>query len=773
MTYLQRLTASLIIVLAAWCVSPLGVRAEAVPPSRPAVSSEQAIEQHLTLGKALLQTGKFPEAQAEFRAVLAIDATHRDALILMTKAQQQLEAQRKQLETQQKQAAKERAQLRELAVDVALRVAHEKAGERTRQDARAQEQVARARDQQIHLLYNKGVAYYRAGQFQAAIDTLQQLVPIDPSHALVGQAQRLITRAETQLMQARALAAARQGPQQGHALISDLEQQLTAKRIEVEAMLKYARIAAHEQNHELAIGLLQRVLTQDPRHHDAQQLLEQEQLAQLKDQEDRFKHQVARDEQVMLNDVVKAQLLPESKQVALPIPAASHAMAEQMSAKLREPISLDFTDVPLSDVIAFIADSANLSIIPSPQLDLKTRTVSLKINQLPLEQALKYLAKNQSLAYRINNDAILIATPEEFTNEPLQTRVFFLQNGLGPFALETAAVQSNPTMTADPIKTLIEKSIPQPSGSKLVIDERSGALIVTNTNDNLSLTEHLLSQLDITPVQILIEARFIEVSLAELDQLGLESVLTGNYALSKNQHGGDPGPGNIIAKGGGFKFPTLAREDQGGNFTLEGVLTGLQFETVLHALEEHSNTKTLSAPRVTTLNNQTAMIRVVEEFNYPTRYEVSLVQFDINGDGDFDDAGETQYVNVPKDLQKRDVGILLNVTPSIGKDMKTITLVLSPEVSQAGAFRDLGGGVTVPDFTSSQLTTSVIIQNGETVVLGGLMKDTKSEQTTKVPFFGDLPVVGSLFRQTQQTDTKSNLLIFVTARVLAPRGQTI
>ena len=201
-------------------------------------------------------------------------------------------------------------------------------------------------------------------------------------------------------------------------------------------------------------------------------------------------------------------------------------------------------------------------------------------------------------------------------------------------------------------------------------------------------------------------------------------------------------------------------------------MTGTQFEAVLHLLEEKKKSKTLSAPSVTTLNNRTATIKVVDEFRYPTRYEVSLVQFDINGDGDFDDAGETEFVNVPQDFQQRDVGILLNVTPSVGKDLQTITLVLVPEVSSFSQFRNLGGGVTVPEFTSSQLTTSVVINNGQTVVLGGLMNDATSETIAKIPVLGDLPLIGGLFRQTEESSTRKNLLIFITARVLAPRGET-
>jgi type II secretory pathway component GspD/PulD (secretin)/outer membrane protein assembly factor BamD (BamD/ComL family) len=724
------------------------------------------IEQHLAIGKTLLEQGYYAAAQARFRAILQLDATHPEALRLMVKAQQQLEA-------QQARAERAKAQLRRLAEDVAVKFAREKAKAKATQEARAREQVARAREQQLKFLYNRGLGFYRRDDFQAAIETFQQMVLLDPAHPLVRDAQRLMTHAETKQAEVRARAAARASPIPGPAIVSELEQQLAAKRIEVETVLKYAKIALKERNYEMALELLQRVLVQDPQNRQAQQLLQQAQSAKLKDEEDRLKRDVERDEQIMANDVLKAQILPETKPVQMLSPPPAGVTQQTMAAKLREPISLDFTDVALSDVLEFVADAANVSVIPSPQLDLKTRRVSLKVTELPLELALKYLAKNQSLAYRVEQDAILIATGEEFSNEPVQTRVFFLRKGLGPFALETAAVESNRTLAMESIKDLIAQTVPQPPDSKFVVDERSGALIVTNTGENLELVERLLSQLDVTPVQVLIEARFVELTMTELEQVGLESVLTGDYTLTKKKaSGGGKGKGNVISRGGGFKFPDLSRQDEGVNLTLEGVLSALQFEAVLHALEETKKSKTLSAPRVTTLNNQTALIRVVEEFNYPTRYEVSLIQFDINGDGDFDDAGETEFANVPQDLQKRDIGILLNVTPSVGKDLKTITLVLAPEVSQFSQFRNLGGGVTVPEFTSSQLTTSVVIEDGQTVVLGGLMKDTTSEQLMKVPVLGDLPVVGALFRQKEETSTRKNLLIFITARLLAPRGQT-
>jgi len=727
------------------------------------IDPQRLIAEHFAMGEALLRQGQYAKAQAEFREVLQLDATHPAALRLMTTAQKALEA-------AQAEAVRNHARLRKEAERLAAKIVREKSAAIAKHATQTRAQIADARDRELKMLYKRGMALYRQGEFDAAVSVFQQLAPLAPEHPLVRDAQRWIVRAETQLAGHRAHAA-RSGAAPG---VAELERELAERRLEIDTLLKHAKMARKDGRLDQTVDWLQRALALDPGHPAAQALLHDVQLAKLKDTEEQLTRRVLLDEQAMRNDVMKAQMLPPVR--VMPMKGAVPASApvqQAMADKLRQPITLEFTDVPLADVLDFIADAASISIVPSPQLDLKTRRVSLNVREAPLAIALKYLAKNQALAYRVTDYAVLIAAPEEFTNEAIETRVFFLRNGLGPFALTTAALEPNPALTMESIKDLIQRTVPQPPDSKLVVDERSGALIISNTAEHLRLVERLLSQLDVTPLQVLIEARFIELTLSDLEHLGVESILTGDLALKKTGAAvGGQGPGHAVASGGGVKFPALSRESEGANVTLQGVLTGVQFEAVLHLLEESQKSKTLSAPRVTTLNNQTATIRVVDEFNYPTRYQVSLIQFDTNGDGDFDDAGETEFANVPQDLQKRDIGILLNVTPSVGKDLKTITLVLAPEVSQFSQFRSLGGGVTVPEFTSSQLTTSIQIEDGQTVVLGGLMKDTTTETLTKVPFFGNLPVVGGLFRQREDTSTRKNLLIFITARLLAPRGQT-
>jgi type II secretory pathway component GspD/PulD (secretin) len=668
--------------------------------------------------------------------------------------------------------ARRRARERAAAQKLAIEMTREQLQQRSAQAREAQQQLRLARERQLKALYQKALDRYEAGAYEEAVALLQQMALVDPQHPLLKAGERLMTRAELKRFEQQLRAGGADALRGAN--VPELEELLAQKRMELETVLKYARIALQERRYDMALKLCTAILVQDPLNRDAQQLAEQVHLAKLTEEETRLRAQGARDDEAMRNEILKAQLLPSGRQSLLPpVPRSAGRPNAALAAKLQQPISFEFEQVALSDVLSFLADAANISIVPSPQLDLKSQRVSLKVKELPLEQAVKYLVKSLSLSYRVEEDAIIIAAPAEFLSEPLQTRVFLLRNGFSPFALKTAALQSNPQLAMEPLAELLDRSVPKAPNSKLVIDERSGSLIATNTEEHLRLLERLLGQLDVAPLQVLIEARFVELTLTDLEHFALESVLTGNLALDKKGAGdGTASPANQVAGSGGFKFPALSRESEGLNLTLQGVLTGTQFESVLHLLEESKKTKTLSAPRVTTLNNQTAMIRVVEEFNYPTRYEVSLIQFDINGDGDFDDAGETEFANVPQDLQTRDIGILLNVTPSVGHDGKTITLVVAPEVSAFSQFRDLGGGVTVPEFTSSQLTTSIVIEDGQTVVLGGLMKDTTSRQTTKVPLLGDLPLLGHLFKQTDESSTRKNLLIFITARLLAPRGPT-
>ncbi len=472
--------------------------------------------------------------------------------------------------------------------------------------------------------------------------------------------------------------------------------------------------------------------------------------------------------------------------------ATEHAVVAPPVAgsALQQPVSATFRDVDFEAAIHFLAESGGVTIVLSSKAKELAKPVTLHLVNIPLQHALDYLVRGQGLVYRFDRDAILIATLQEMEAEPLQTNVFFLAQGPGLFAdfeplaetRESVALQPSGIRRLTTVRDILSQVVPQITGSSLMLDERTGALIVTQVPYYMQQVEQLLKELDVRPVEVRIEARFIELTVTDTDEWGLDAQLTGNAALTKQGQADrtqSPGLqlsalGTALKRGTGIDFTNFGNQTAGNglNLTLQGILSGTQYSAVLHALEQSKKTKTLSAPQVTTLNNQTATIKIVTEFVYASRYEASVKRQDLNGDGDFSDVvngvRETRFVNVPQDFVTKDLGILLYVTPSVGHDRKTITLALKPEVSEKKTDDTFSGEVTLPRFTTRNLETTIVVEDGETVVLGGLMKDTTTKIVTKVPFLGSLPLLGPLFQKRSNSVEQSNLLIFVTAHIVTP-----
>lgn len=455
----------------------------------------------------------------------------------------------------------------------------------------------------------------------------------------------------------------------------------------------------------------------------------------------------------------------------------------EIRKKLRIPISVDFMDVGLDYVIDFLSEATDVNIIPGSGVKLSEKKVTIKVKDMPLESVLKYIFRNQGLTYRIEKNAIWVDTFDNMESETPETRMYFLDQGLAMFTEFSGNVTDTKggiggvasISKISTIKDVLENAVSWPSDSKINLDERTGALIITNTPSNLKVIEDILYNLDIDATQVLVEARFVEINVTDLSELGVNLSLDSPWAIYK-----DSGAiVNQISSGSGSEFAAFTgAPTEGLNLTYQGLLTKPQFSAVLHALEKKTNLKTLSAPKVTTLNNQTATIEIADEFVYPARYEPTLIKEDLNSDGDFLDTvsgvKETRFVNVPQGFETRPVGILLNVTQSVGKDKETIALTLNPEVSEATANAfEYSGEVKLPKFTTRNLNTNIVVHNGDTVVLGGLIKESRTNTKTKVPLLGDMPILGGLFRKNSDSVTRKNLLIFVTASILSPEGEKL
>jgi general secretion pathway protein D len=216
-----------------------------------------------------------------------------------------------------------------------------------------------------------------------------------------------------------------------------------------------------------------------------------------------------------------------------------------------------------------------------------------------------------------------------------------------------------------------------------------------------------------------------------------------------------------------------------GVLALAGIFTNPQFQVVLRALNQKKGIDVLSAPKVTTKSGSSATVEVIREFRYPAEYEPPQVP-QTTGSG-------TQPITpaTPTSFEMRPVGVRLEVEPTVGSDNYTIDLRLVPEVTEFEGFINYGSpilnrGVVVtenvinyPVFSERKVETSVSIYDGQTVVLGGLMREDVQKVNDKTPLLGDIPMAGALFRSQSDQHIKRNLVIFVTATLIDPAGQAL
>jgi len=560
-----------------------------------------------------------------------------------------------------------------------------------------------------------------------------------------------------------------------------------AKIEKIEKLWARAKRLYDQENYEEAIKDFQKIieLEGNPRIKytpEAEDLIEKAKIKMEEKKRESLSGEVELSEQKMLNQVVKQQIPPyleppkqiEEKEIS-PLVEPPVIRKKLKAAK----ITMDFDKVGLKSVIAFLAQESGINIVASQKVLEASPVVSARFKDTGLDEVLKYITKNLGLIYRVDKDVVWIASPEEIANEPMETRIYYLNKGGGLFTefspmtssssdtgLGGSSAQINKVLT---IEDTLKEVIPWPADSKITYDKRLNALIVRNTPQNLQTLEDIIYNMDVEPLQVLIEARFIEVDITDTKELGIDWSLTQGAYPFKRDSSGDFKAG--LNQNTGVDFSSFARAAEGFNFNYLGMLSNSQFQAVLHALSDNNKVKTLSCPRITTLNNQLATIKVVDEWIYPTRYEFEILQVP----GQLPSQTPTyQYQNVPKDFLRRDVGLILKVIPAVGADKKTINLSLIPEVSQGiqNGFQ-YTGNVTLPKFTSRNLSTSVVVTSGDTVVLGGMITETRTKVLTKVPILGDVPLIGGLFRKNQDSTERKNLLIFVTAKVLSSSGEEV
>jgi len=435
-------------------------------------------------------------------------------------------------------------------------------------------------------------------------------------------------------------------------------------------------------------------------------------------------------------------------------------------------------------------------------------TVTLSLRNIVLMDAIKYITEVTGLKYRIEENVVVI-TPSDVVYGELVTRTYKVQPSIAETILGAAGSSGGggdrmelggaaaTVERGDVRKFFTDAGVPFPEGTSIVYKPSLNLLIVKNTSDNFESFERILATLNVVPVQVEIEARFVEVAQNDLEELGVEWILNDNWEIAENASANAPLAAaeriqvnkNNFSKGlrnlatGASGITTTSGGNMAGILSISSILTNPEVTMILHALEQRSGANLLSAPKVTTKSGANAEIKVVKELIYPTEFE--LTQSSVSGSGSGSTAIITPAFVTPASFQTRDTGVILNVTPTVGPDGFSIDLVMLPQVVELSEWINYGSTVVNADgstqemnmpqpiFHSRNITTSITIWDGQTVVMGGLITEAQSTTLDKVPFLGDIPLIGYLFQSKTSYSKKFNLLIFVTANLVDPAGNKI
>ena len=416
-----------------------------------------------------------------------------------------------------------------------------------------------------------------------------------------------------------------------------------------------------------------------------------------------------------------------------------------------EKLSLNFQNIEVRSVLQVIADFTGLNIITS---DTVTGNLTLRLKDVPWDQAMDIIMQNKGLTMRKSGNVIMVAPAEEVTAkekaqleainaiedlEPLRTEVFVLRYQKAE-AFRAILTGSSSTSSAGAGSTGQNKSILSKRGSA-VVDPRTNTLFIQDTAKKLAEIQEIINKTDVSVRQVMIESRLVLAddrfgkSLGA--RFGIQKTNSSNTYDVGGTLSGSNTPGSTISAGGLNSNLPVANSFGNIAFSLFRLPAGLLLNLELSALERDQRGKIVSSPRVTTANQQKAKIAQGTEIPY----------LEASSSG----AATVSF---------KEAVLSLEVTPQITPDDK---IIMDLEVKKEKVGQIFAG---VPSIDTQNVTTQVLVANGETAVLGGIYEQTERNDVDKVPFFGDIPVVGNLFKRRTKQDDKTELLIFITPKIM-------
>lgn len=410
-------------------------------------------------------------------------------------------------------------------------------------------------------------------------------------------------------------------------------------------------------------------------------------------------------------------------------------------------ISLDFQDADIHNIFRILHEVSGKNFVIGG--DVKGR-VTLKLDNVPWDQVLDLILKMNRLEPVVEGNIVRIATLSTLAAEQkaLKAKMKAEQEAKEQEDLVTAyipinyAVASSTKLQIDEIKT---------DRGKVTVDERTNMIIMKDVQAAIDNAREVVKRLDVVTPQVMIEARIVEASTDFARELGIKwggqyyatghdaSATTSGRLFGANMGGDyDAGTANYAVNLPAFKLPSALNYAAGLGFTFGRVGgTTLNLDLRLMAMETNSRGKIISRPKIATLDNETATIK--QGYDYPFKI--------LN-----EETGITT-------ITWKAVDLLLEVTPHITPDNRVNMEIKTTK----NDIKDLEGETTI---AKNEAETKLLINDGETIVIGGIIKDTLTWAERKVPFFGDIPILGWLFKSRYRKTEKAELLIFITPKII-------
>jgi len=411
-------------------------------------------------------------------------------------------------------------------------------------------------------------------------------------------------------------------------------------------------------------------------------------------------------------------------------------------------ISMDFKNADLNDVLKIFSQQSGMNFIAAQSI--MNKKLTLYLDNVPVEKALDRILSANNLTYEIQPGSDIFVVKElAKPTKQLLTRIYSLKNatvsssklnttiptcGTGSASGGAATGSDNGLMAA------IKAATSGPD-AKIIEDPRTNSLIITDIPSQFPIIEQTIARLDMPVPQIVIEVEMLDISKTTADKLGVKYGGTPlTFSGGQRDHVYPWNQNQLLDKG--YEFEEA--EYRVGTIDASGMTAMLQM------LKTQTDTKYLARPRLLTLNNQTAEIKISTNEAIGISTQTSSSQ-------------STAVQSV--EAERVETGVFLTVTPQANILTNEIILAVVPRVIEArtGGTYD---GKTFKDPEERGAKSILRVRNGETVIIGGLLRDNSTDVITKLPFLGDLPLIGSAFRHKDKSSAERELVIFLTPRIL-------